>query len=155
MGPTPAACRGPSGGWRRFHRPARGLPFGVAVDQPAHLEPSASQRRDRVEGKNAIRAAAIGNDFPAARQSTKALLKLAQGNIDRTRQVPDGDLDIYRSAKTLMDTFGTVEAEIHAAQRADELLAAGDMDGRRIWLKILEAIKELADETPPDGTIMH
>ena len=66
----------------------------------------------------------MGNDFPAARQSTKALLKLAQGNIDRTRQVPDGDLDIYRSAKMLMDKFGTIEAEIHVAQRAYELLAA-------------------------------
>ena len=43
--------------------------------------------------------------------------------MDRTRQVPDGDLDIYRSAKTLMDNFGTIEVEIHVAQRADELRA--------------------------------
>ena len=37
------------------------------------------------------------------------------------------DLDIYRSAKLLIDQHG-VEAPIHAAMRADELLDAGNMD---------------------------
>ncbi len=41
------------------------------------------------------------------------------------------NLDIYRSAKALIDQHGEFEAELHAAQRADELLEAGDMDGRR------------------------
>lgn len=47
-----------------------------------------------------------------------------------------------------MKQRGTLEAGIEAAQRADELLAAGDMDGRRVWLRILEAVKELSDTTP-------
>ncbi len=56
--------------------------------------------------------------------------------------------DVYRSAKLLIVQYGSVEAEIHAAQRADALLKQGDMDGRRVWLRIMEAVKELSDTTP-------
>ena len=38
------------------------------------------------------------------------------------------DLDIYRSAKLLIDQHGE-DAAIEAAMRADKMLAAGDMDG--------------------------
>ena len=38
------------------------------------------------------------------------------------------DLDIYRSAQTLVKHHGQ-DAPIHAAMRADELLDAGDLDG--------------------------
>ncbi len=44
------------------------------------------------------------------------------------------DLDIYRTANLLMKQRGALEAKIEAAQRADELLAAGDMEGRSVWL---------------------
>ncbi len=40
------------------------------------------------------------------------------------------DLDIYRTANTLLKQHGDLGAEMHAAMRADELLEAGDMDGR-------------------------
>jgi len=59
------------------------------------------------------------------------------------------DIDIYRSAKALIDQHGEFEAELHAAQRADELLEAGDMDGRRVWLRVLEAVRELTSKEPP------
>ncbi len=59
------------------------------------------------------------------------------------------DLDIYRSAKALIDQHGEFEAELHAAQRADELLEAGDMDGCRVWLRVLEAVQELTIKEPP------
>ena len=39
------------------------------------------------------------------------------------------ELDIWRSAKLLVDKHGT-NATIRAAQRADQLLAAGDIEGR-------------------------
>ena len=39
------------------------------------------------------------------------------------------DLDIYRAAKVLIDRHGQ-DAPIRAAMRADEPLAAGDLDGR-------------------------
>jgi len=52
------------------------------------------------------------------------------------------DLDIYRSANALIKQHGD-RAELHTAMRADELLEAGDMDGRRVWLRVLEAVREL------------
>lgn len=40
------------------------------------------------------------------------------------------EIDIYRSAKLLLDQHGD-EAPIHAAMRVDELLDAGDGEPRR------------------------
>ena len=56
--------------------------------------------------------------------------------------------DIWRAAKLLVDQNGD-DAPIRAAQRPDELLAAGDMEGRSVWLLILEAIKQLTAMKPP------
>ena len=42
-------------------------------------------------------------------------------------------------------------APIHAAMRADELMAAGDLDGYAAWKRILKAVNGLLEETPPDG----
>jgi hypothetical protein len=39
------------------------------------------------------------------------------------------DLDIYRSANELVEQHGDIAA-LAAAERADAMLAAGDMDGR-------------------------
>ena len=60
------------------------------------------------------------------------------------------DLDIYRTANLLIEQYGADGAKMHAAQRADELLEAGDMDGRRVWGKILDAVQELTNTEPPD-----
>ncbi len=38
------------------------------------------------------------------------------------------DVDIYRTAKTLVNQHGE-DAPIYAAMRADELLEEGDLDG--------------------------
>ncbi len=57
------------------------------------------------------------------------------------------EIDIYRSAKLLVDQHGQDSAR-HAAMRADALLEAGDMEGRRVRLSILEAIKELRRTRP-------
>ena len=51
-------------------------------------------------------------------------------------------LDIYRSARLLIIQHGEA-ASIIAAQRADEMLARGDMDGKTVWLAILRAVEEL------------
>ncbi len=48
------------------------------------------------------------------------------------------DLDIYR-----------------AAQRADELLAEGDMAGRAVWHRIERAIDELGRTVPGNGEEVH
>ena len=43
-------------------------------------------------------------------------------------------------------------AEAHAAMRADELLAKGDMDGAGTWRRVLAAVKEL-ERTEPKGAV--
>jgi hypothetical protein len=55
------------------------------------------------------------------------------------------DPDIYRAAKLLMDRDGA-DAGLRAAERADQLLEAGDMIGAATWRRILKAIEELRRE---------
>ena len=50
------------------------------------------------------------------------------------------DLDIYRSANELIKQHGDA-ADIEAAMRADERLAAGDLEGETVWLRIVKAIE--------------
>ncbi len=64
------------------------------------------------------------------------------------------DLDVYRSAKLLVDRHGD-EASIHAAMRVDAMLDKGDMEGRAVWLRILQAIRELLDTRPGTGENVH
>ncbi len=64
------------------------------------------------------------------------------------------DLDIYRSAHLLIMQRGEGAAR-HAAMRADALLEAGDMEGRRVWLSIREAIKELQRTRPTRDEPTH
>ena len=62
------------------------------------------------------------------------------------------DLDIYRSAKLLLDRHGQ-DATHEAALKADELLDAGDLDGQVAWLRIRKAVLELLK--PGDGEVVH
>ncbi len=64
------------------------------------------------------------------------------------------DLDIYRSANELIKQYGE-DAPILAAMQADELMEAGDMDGRAVWLRIVKAIEELLSEERPEGEKVH
>ena len=65
--------------------------------------------------------------------------------------MPVSDLDIRRSAKLLVDQHGA-DAPIRAAQRADELLAVGDIGARAVWLRVMAAVKELIS-TEPHGSV--
>jgi len=62
------------------------------------------------------------------------------------------DLDIYRSANELIEQHGE-DAPIHAAMRADERLAAGDMEGEAVWIRIVKAIEELRQREPGDRAV--
>ncbi len=64
------------------------------------------------------------------------------------------DLDIYRSANNLVRRHGT-EAPIHAAMKADAMLENGDVDGQRVWLRILAPVNELLDTQLGDGAAVH
>ena len=64
------------------------------------------------------------------------------------------EIDIYRSANLLIKQHGE-DAARHAAMRADALMEAGDMEGRRVWLSILDAIEDLQRTTPSEGEGTH
>ena len=64
------------------------------------------------------------------------------------------DLDIYRSARLLIDQHGD-EAPIRAAMQADAMLDKGDLDGQRVWLRILRAVKDLLHARPSGGEPIH
>ena len=62
------------------------------------------------------------------------------------------DLDIYRSANMLIEQHGC-DAGLVASKRADELSEKGDLDGRRVWLRIVEATREFQEAV--DGQTLH
>jgi len=65
------------------------------------------------------------------------------------------EIDIYRSAKLLIDNHGE-DATIFAAMQADKCLAAGDLDGKAVWMGVIRAIKELLNQQPPSSdTPLH
>ncbi len=65
------------------------------------------------------------------------------------------EIDIYRSAKLLIDQHGE-DAAIFAAQRADKCLESGDLDGKAVWMRVIRAIKELLNQQPPSSdTPLH
>jgi len=70
------------------------------------------------------------------------------------RRLMVSDLDVYRSAKLLIDQHDD-EAPIHAAMRADEFLDKGDLDGAAVWRRIVGAINELLNTRRGDGAPLH
>ena len=61
------------------------------------------------------------------------------------------DLDIYRTAAIIVKEHGE-DAATHAAMRADELIEAGNTEGRTVWLRVLAAVKDLMT-TEPEGPL--
>lgn len=60
------------------------------------------------------------------------------------------EIEIYRAAHQLVKRYGE-DAELEAAQRADAMLEAGDLEGQRVWQRILKAIDELQRDKPDQG----
>ena len=67
---------------------------------------------------------------------------------------PVSELDVFRSAKLLVDQHGA-EAPIEAALHFDAMLENGDLDGQRAWLRILAAVNELLDTRSGGGAVVH
>ena len=61
------------------------------------------------------------------------------------------DRDIWRAANLLVKRHGCADAASVAARRAEELLAAGDVEGYAVWKRILSAVAELTRPTPAEG----
>ncbi len=64
------------------------------------------------------------------------------------------EIDVCRSAKLLIDQHGE-GAVIQAAMEADAMLDRGDLDGQRVWLRIIRAVKELLQRQPKAGDVQH
>ncbi len=64
------------------------------------------------------------------------------------------DLDFWRAAKIMVKRYGD-GAGTEAAMRADEFLDQGNLDGRRLWMRIMQTIEELQRERPRKGEAVH
>jgi hypothetical protein len=51
------------------------------------------------------------------------------------------DQEILRAARSMIEKHGA-NASTHIAKRADAMREAGDLDGCRLWLRILDALKD-------------
>jgi hypothetical protein len=60
------------------------------------------------------------------------------------------DVDIWRAANILIKSHAE-DAALVAAQRADELLAEGDVEGERVFKMILEVVRELQRKKPQES----
>ena len=60
------------------------------------------------------------------------------------------DPDIWRAAQLLIKQHGG-EAPVVVAQRADEMVRQGDLDGATAWRLILHAVEELQRMVPNRG----
>ena len=68
---------------------------------------------------------------------------------------PVSELDVFRSAKLLVDQHGTA-APIEAAMHADAMLEKGDLDGQEVWLRIVKAVEVLIETRPGTGAaVVH
>ena len=64
------------------------------------------------------------------------------------------ELDIYRSAKLLIDQHGE-DAPIFAAMQADKCHEGGYLDGKAVWMAVIRAIKTLRKKNPLSGEAVH
>jgi hypothetical protein len=61
------------------------------------------------------------------------------------------DIEVYRVANTLMKSYGD-EAGLVAIRRVGALSEQGDVEGAAVWLRVVDAIRELRSTTPEGRT---
>ena len=64
------------------------------------------------------------------------------------------EIEIWRAANVLVKQHGE-DAAIIATQRADALLAEGDVEGERVFKRVVKAINELQRERPAEGELAN
>jgi hypothetical protein len=47
------------------------------------------------------------------------------------------------------------DAAIHSAMRADKLMDQGDVEGFKMWKRVVDAINELERDKPKEGEARH
>ncbi len=63
-------------------------------------------------------------------------------------------IDLWRAAQIMVKRYGD-GAGTEAAMRADEFLDQGNHHGQRLWMRIMQTIKELQRERPREGKAVH
>jgi hypothetical protein len=58
------------------------------------------------------------------------------------------EIDIWRVANLMLRHYGD-EANVEGAIRAEELFEEGDHNGAAVWLRVIDAIAQLLNTTPP------
>jgi hypothetical protein len=56
------------------------------------------------------------------------------------------EIDIWRVANLMLNRYGEAVAE--GTKRAEELAADGDLAGVATWLRVIDAVRQLAITTP-------
>ena len=64
------------------------------------------------------------------------------------------DLDIFRTAKLLIDQHGD-DAPSMAATMIGEFIDLEDQEAIAVWGRILKAVKELLAQEKPEGVAVH
>jgi hypothetical protein len=64
------------------------------------------------------------------------------------------DIDIWRAAELMTQCFRR-DAAAQAATCADELRAAGEVEGSAMWKRIAAAVEQLQASTPAAGEVTH
>jgi hypothetical protein len=57
------------------------------------------------------------------------------------------EIDIWRVANLMLTRYGD-EATAEGTKRAEELAEDGDLAGVAVWLRVIDAIRQLAITTP-------
>ena len=64
------------------------------------------------------------------------------------------DHESWAAALLIVKRYGD-DAMLEASERADQLLAEGDMAGAETWHRILNAIERLQAKAPAEGEKVH
>jgi hypothetical protein len=65
-----------------------------------------------------------------------------------------GNSDIWRAARALILQHGQ-DAPTRAARLADEMKNAGDNDGFRAWIRVMQAATEMLRKEREPGELVH
>ena len=64
------------------------------------------------------------------------------------------ELDIFRSASVLIKQHGN-KADLVALDHSCRLAAKGDSEGAAVWVRIMNAVKEILRKKPSTGESRH
>jgi hypothetical protein len=73
-------------------------------------------------------------------------LTVDRGSLDNLARVIQ-EIEIRRVANLMVTRYGDA-ATAESAKRANELAADGDLAGVAVWLRIMDAIRQLSETTP-------